>query len=124
MSAGTQSYLIQGVDHGQRETKTGRPLEGPLTDSPHSEPTEVQMKAIARQLATGLGLAFFVSSAVAAPHLTISVTEILLGLLMVCWIGFPLLLLVALVWQLARSIIASLRRPLPVMRAPDTDLMA
>jgi hypothetical protein len=82
------------------------------------------MKAIARQLATGLGLAFFVSSAVAAPHLTISVTEILLGLLMVCWIGFPLLLLVALVWQLARSTIASLRRPLPVKRAPDTDLMA
>ena len=124
MNASAQSYLIQGVDRQERETKTARPLEGPSSDRPHSEPTEVQMKAIARQLATGLGLAFFVSSAVAAPHLTISVTEILLGLLMVCWIGFPLLLLVALVWQLARSIIASLRRPLPVMRAPDTDLMA
>ena len=121
MSAGAQSYLNQGVDHGQRESKTACSLEGPSSDRPHSELTEVQMKAIARPLAAGLGLAFFAGSAVATP---IGGTEILLGLLAICWIGFPLLLLVALVWQLARSLFRSLRRPLPVMRAPDTDLMA
>ena len=121
MSTGAQSYLNQGVDHGQRESKTACSLEGPSSDRPHSELTEVQMKARVRPLATGLGLALFTGSVMAAP---IGGTEILLGLLAICWIGFPLLLLVALVWQLARSTIASLRRPLPVMRAPDTDLMA
>ena len=78
------------------------------------------MKGSARPIAAGLVLAFFAGPVVAAP---IGVTEILLGLLAVCWIGFPMLLLVALVWQVVRSFIASLRRPLPVMRAPDTDLM-
>ena len=63
-------------------------------------------------------------SVIAAPQVAIGGTEILLGLLANCWIGFPLLLLVALVWQLVQSFIASLRRPLPVIRAPDTDLMA
>ena len=62
------------------------------------------MKARVRPLATGLGLALFTGSVMAAP---IGGTEILLGLLAICWIGFPLLLLVALVWQLARSTIAS-----------------
>ena len=81
------------------------------------------MKARARPIATGLGLALFAGSVLAAPHSAIGGTEILLGLLGICWIGFPLLLLVALVWQVVRSFIASLRRPLPVMRAPDTDLM-
>ena len=79
------------------------------------------MNARARPLAAGLGLALVSGSAFAAP---IGGTEIFLGLLVVCWIGFPLLLLVALVWQVARSFIASLRRPLPVIRSPDTDLMA
>jgi hypothetical protein len=118
---GAKSYLTQGVDHGQPETKTARPLEGPSSDRPHSKPTEVQMKARARPFAAGLGLAFVAGSAVATP---IGGTEILLGLLAVCWIGLPVLLLAALVWQRVRSLISSLRRPLPVMRAPDTDLMA
>jgi hypothetical protein len=82
------------------------------------------MKAPIRPLAAGLGLALLTGSASAAPHGGIGGTEILFGLLLVCWIGFPLLLLAALVWQVARSFIASLRRPLPVIRAPDTDLMA
>ena len=124
MSTGAQSYLNQGVDHGQRESKTACSLEGPSSDRPHSELMEVQMKARARPIATGLGLALFAGSVLAAPHSAIGGTEILLGLLAVCWIGFPLLLLVALVWQFARSLFRSLRRPLPVMRAPDTDLMA
>ena len=79
------------------------------------------MKALARPLAAGLGLTLVSGSAIAAP---VGGTEILFGFLILCWIGFPLLLLVALVWQLVGSFIASLRRPLPVIRAPDTDLMA
>ena len=82
------------------------------------------MSARARTLAASLGLALFSGSVLAAPQVVIGGTEILLGLLAICWIGFPLLLLVALVWQLVRSSFASLRRPLPVIRAPDTDLMA
>ena len=82
------------------------------------------MNSPTRPLAASLGLALFSGSVIAAPQIPIGGTEILLGLLAVCWIGFPLLLLIALVWQLVRSFIASLRRPLPVIRAPDTDLMA
>ena len=82
------------------------------------------MKARARPIAAGLGLGLFAGSVIAAPQVAIGGAEILLGLLAVCWIGFPLLLLVALAWQVARSFVASLRRPLPVIRAPDTDLMA
>jgi len=84
---------------------------------------EVQVKGSGRPIATGLLPAFFAGPVVAAPQIAIGSTEVILGLLAICWIGFPLLLLVALVWQLVRSSIASLRRPLPVMRAPDTDLM-
>jgi len=54
----------------------------------------------------------------------LSATQILLGLLLVCWVGFPLLLLGALVWQLARSFAAFRKRRLPIVPAPDTDLMA
>ena len=82
------------------------------------------MKARARLLAAGFGLVILTGPAIAAPHAAIGGTEILLGLLLLCWIGFPLLLLVALAWQLVRSLIGSLRRPLPIIRAPDTDLMA
>ena len=82
------------------------------------------MSAQARLLAAGLGLGLFAGSVIAAPQVAISGADILLGLLAICWIGFPLLLLAALVWQLVRSFLASLRRPLPVIRAPDTDLMA
>ena len=82
------------------------------------------MKTRARPLAAGLGLALSAGSAFAAPHSAIGGTEIILGLLAICWIGFPLLLLLALVWQVSRSFIASFGRPLPVIRAPETDLMA
>ena len=123
MNASAQSYLIQGVDRQERETKTARPLEGPSSDRPHSEPTEVQMKARARPFAAGLGLALSAGSVIAAPHSAIGGSEILLGLLGICWIGFPLLLLVALVWQAVSSFVASLKRPLPPILAPDTDLM-
>ena len=107
---------------GNAKRKTACPLEGPPSDG-HSEPTEAQMKARARPCAAGVVLTLFTGSVIAAPQVVIGGTEILLGLLAICWIGFPLLLLVALVWQVVRSFIASLRRPLPVMRAPDTDLM-
>jgi hypothetical protein len=64
------------------------------------------------------------SSVMAASHGAIGGTRIFLGLLTVCWVGLPLLLLVALVWRLLRSLIASMERRLPAARAPDTDLMA
>ena len=60
-------------------------------------------------------------SAFAAP---IGGTEIFLGLLAICWVGFPLLLLGALAWESVRSLLASNRRPPPGIRAPDTDLLA
>ncbi len=82
------------------------------------------MEVRARPLAGGVALVLFTGSVIAAPHSAIGATEIFLGLLAICWIGFPLLLLVALAWQLVGSFIASLKRPLPVIRAPDTDLMA
>ena len=81
------------------------------------------MKARARPCAAGVAMTLFTGSVIAAPQVAIGGTDILLGLLAICWIGFPLLLLVALVWQVVRSFIESLRRSLPVMRAPDTDLM-
>ena len=136
------------ADDDKVTAAAGRPSSGGLTTGdpelrllvrPESGPFEMpaessdgsaerahggQMKARAGPLVVGLGLAFFTGIAVAAPLPAIGGTEIFLGLLLLCWIGFPLLLLIALVWQLLRSLIASLRRPLPVIRAPDTDLMA
>jgi hypothetical protein len=82
------------------------------------------MKAPIRPCAAGLALALFAGSAIAAPYGTIGGTEIFLGLLLIFWIGLPLLLLAALIWRWVCSFIASLRRPVPVIRAPDTDLMA
>ena len=82
------------------------------------------MKARARPCAAGVVLALSTGSVMAAPHIAVGAADIVLGLLAVCWVGFPMLLLLALVCQVIRSFIASLRRPLPVIRAPDTDLMA
>ena len=82
------------------------------------------MNARQGQWATGLGLLLFTGSAIAAPRGVIGGSDILLGLLLLCWIGFPLLLLAALAVQAIRSLIASLKRPLRVVPAPDTDLMA
>ena len=62
------------------------------------------MNERARPLAAGLVLAFFTGPVIAASQVAIGGTEILLGLLAICWIGFPLLLLLALVWQVARAI--------------------
>lgn len=119
-----QESLIQGVDHEQCETKTACPLEGPSSDRPLVEPTEAQMKARARPFAAGLGLTLSAGTVIAAPSGGIGASDLFIGLLAICWVGLPLLLLGALVWQLVRSLLASLRRPLPVIRAPDTDLMA
>ena len=82
------------------------------------------MNTSQRRFVTGLGLSLFAASAIAAPRNAVDGTDILLGLLLVCWVGFPLLLLLALAVQGVRSLIASLKRPMPVVRAPDTDLMA
>jgi len=94
-----------------------------FSNSPTQRVNGDQMKTPVRPLAACLVLALFASSAIAAPQGAIGGTDIVLGLLLICWIGFPLLLLVALFCQLARSFIASLRRPVPVIRAADTDLM-
>jgi hypothetical protein len=77
-----------------------------------------------RRSVTGLGLLLFTGSAIAAPHGVIGGTEILLGLLLLCWIGFPLLLLGALAVQAVRSLFATPEHPLPVIPSPDTDLTA
>jgi len=82
-----------------------------------------QMNAGQRRSTTGLGLLLSTGSAFAAPSGAIGGSEILLGLLLLCWVGFPLLLLGALAVQAVRSLIASLKRPLPVIPVADTDLM-
>ena len=81
------------------------------------------MNAAQRRSSTSLGLLLFTSSAFAAPSGPIGGTDLLLGLLLICWIGFPLLLLGALAVQAVRALIASLKRPLPVIPVADTDLM-
>ena len=80
------------------------------------------MDALQRRLGAGFGLLLCAGPALAGPGTAIDGTQILLGLLLLCWVGFPLLLLGALAVQAVRSLIASLKRPLPVVRAPDTDL--
>ena len=82
------------------------------------------MNVAQRRSVAGLGLLLFTGSAIAAPSGAIGGMEILLGFLLLCWIGFPLLLLGALAVQAVRSLIATLKPPLPVIPAPDTDLMA
>jgi hypothetical protein len=77
----------------------------------------------ARILAAGPGFALSTTSAIATPHGAIGGAQIFLGLLLVCWVGFPLLLLGALSWQLTRSHVAFLRRSLPAKPAPDIDVM-
>jgi hypothetical protein len=81
------------------------------------------MNARQGRSSAGLGLLLFTGSAFAAPAGAIGGTEILLGLLLLCWVGFPLLLLGALAVQAVRALIASLKRPLPVIPVADTDLM-
>jgi hypothetical protein len=81
------------------------------------------MNAWQRRSSAGFGLLLFTGSAFAAPLGAIGGTEILLGLLLLCWVGFPLLLLGALAVQAVRALIASLKRPLPVIPVADTDLM-
>jgi hypothetical protein len=48
---------------------------------------------------------------------------VFITLLLFFWVGLPLLFLGAIVWELTRSWLASLRRPAPVIRVPDIDLM-
>ena len=82
------------------------------------------MNVAQRRSVAGLGMLLCTGSAIASPTGGIGGTEILLGLLLICWIGFPLLLLGALAVQAVRSLFATPKHPLPVIPAPDTDLTA
>ena len=82
------------------------------------------MKRQIRRLTVGLFLLLATGFAVTAPR-GIQFTDVLLWtFLLIFWIGLPLLFVGALVWEAARTRIASLRRPIHLNRAPDTDLMA
>jgi hypothetical protein len=82
------------------------------------------MKKTVRRLGVGLGLLLLSGWAVAATQRAMGASDIFFALMLVFWVGLPVLFLCALAWELARPFIASFRRPTPPLRVPDTDLMA
>ena len=78
------------------------------------------MKTLVWRLTLGLALFCAAGLAVAAPR-GLQFADVLLNLLLIFWIGLPVLLVAALVWQFVRARIASFRQPAHIV--PDTDLM-
>ena len=81
------------------------------------------MKTVQR-LSVGLGLLLLSGWAVAATQRAIGTFDVFFGLMLVFWVGLPVLFLCGLAWELVRPFVASFRRSTPPLRVPDTDLMA
>jgi hypothetical protein len=81
------------------------------------------MKKFLLRLSSAIFLLTLSGYAVAAAQRAITTTDVFLGFLLVCWIGLPALLVCALAWNWIHPFIASLRRPPPIVRTADTDLM-
>jgi hypothetical protein len=82
------------------------------------------MKKTVRRLGVGLGLLLLSGLAVAATQRAIGASDLFFALMLVFWVGLPVLFLCALAWQFIWPLIASFGRPAPPIRVPDTDLMA
>ena len=82
------------------------------------------MKKTVRRLSVGLGLSLLSGWAVASTQRAIGASDIFFALMLVFWVGLPVLFLCALTWELFRLFIASFRRPAPALRVLDTDLIA
>ena len=81
------------------------------------------MKKRLRLMAVGLTLLLLTGFAVTRPS-GIQLRDVIVAFMLVFWVGLPLLFFGAIAWGPARAWLASLRRPAPVIRVPDTDLMA
>ena len=71
--------------------------------------------------AIGLGLTLSCQPVFAASQRAVGMTDVLLAVLLLCWVGFPLILMAALLWQLIGSFVTRRRQGSVRARVPDTD---
>ena len=82
------------------------------------------MKKTVQRLSVGLGLLLLSGWAVAATQRATGTLDIFFALMLVFWVGLPVLFLCGMAWELVRPFVTSFGRPAPPIRVPDTDFIS